>query len=593
MKRSLFVFTILAFVSVSLFSQSSDRVKEESNTNYVYKPDNSLYAKLWQQQVDARKSGDMETYNRVSKEITENCADKFTTAKPVTPDMFRVTNYQQPPFTPDVWGGDITVYANAVGGTSVGNPNPFSRNIRLGADTLGNQYASFLSGNKDTIIVFKSTNQGLTWTRIFSVLGSSSGYVHSFDMHITDSLSTFRLGFAITIVPDGGPTYAGSMYWLSLDQNGTPITVTPVVGAGSGRGYISPAIVSDGFTWTAGLTYWYMTYQNVDEATGAGTQALLAWSTNWGRNWLLDTARNTFNDYELDIDYNFGGDSIYVLLTNNLTTTNENLRLMYNALGNLGTGVSFKQVNPANAADNDRLGTIAMNRTTNEIAVLYTKFTGSNPDIRVSYSPDGTGPIGRWTVDQTVSGLPGNESFGTIKGQDRQGAFRVAFVSQGSGFDTVVYMSGFTAATLGNRIAVNNNTVVNNAPDVVGYKDGAFFSAGVLYSGTNALYYDGSPITVAVDPVGGVLPSSFALEQNYPNPFNPATSIKFSIPKSGLVLLKVFDVTGREVASLVNGELNAGTYKTEFNASQLGSGIYFYKLVADGFTETKKMILIK
>ena len=320
---------------------------------------------------------------------------------------------------------------------------------------------------------------------------------------------------------------------------------------------------------------------------------MLAWSTNWGRSWLLDTARNSFNDYELDIDYNFGGDSIYVLLTNNLTTTNENLRLMYNALGNLGTGVSFKQVNPGNLADHDRLGTVAMNRTTNEIAVLYTKFNAGNPDIRISYSPDGTGPIGRWTSDQTVSGLPGIESFGTIKGQDRQGAFRLSFVSQGSGFDTVIYMSGFTAATLAGRTVANNNTVVNNAPDVVGYRNGGAFDGGVLYSGNNALYYDGSPLTVAVDPVGGVVPSAFALEQNFPNPFNPATTIKFSVPKSGIVMLKVFDVTGREVASLVNGELNAGTYKSEFNASQLGSGIYFYKLVGDGFTETKKMILIK
>lgn len=593
MRNYLFVFALLVFISASVFSQSPERIRQEANTDYVYTPDNSLYAKLWQQQVDARKSGDMETYNRVSKQIVESCPEKFTTGAPVTPDMFRVINHQQPPFTPDVWGGDITVYANAVGGTSVGNPNPFSRNVRLGADTLGNQYASFLSGNKDTIIIFKSTNQGMAWTRLYSVLGNSTSYIHSFDMHITDSLSSFRLGFAITLVPDAGPTYAGSMYWLSVDQNGNPVSVTAVMSPAGGRGYISPAIVSDGFSWGASATYWYMTYQNVDESTGAGTQALLSWSTNWGRTWLLDTARNTFNDYELDIDYNFGGDSIYVLLTNNLTTTNENLRLMYNALGNLGTGVAFKQVNPANTADHDRLGTVAMNRTTNEIAVLYTKFTGSNPDIRVSYSPDGTGPIGRWTSDQTVSGLPGIESFSTIKGQDRQGAYRIAFVSQGSGFDTVIYMSGFTAATLGGRTVVNNNTVANNAPDVVGYRSGAFFDGGVLYSGNNALYYDGSPLVVAVDPVGGVLPSAFALEQNYPNPFNPATTIKFSIPKNGLVQLKVFDVTGSEVASLVNGELNAGSYKADFNASQLGSGVYFYKLVADGYSETKKMILIK
>jgi hypothetical protein len=589
------IFTALFFIVFvsSAFSQSADEIRREANTDYVYTPDNSEYAKLWSQQVAARKSGDMETYTRVSKEIVQKFPDKFVANGQNTDNPFKVINHQQPPFTPDSWGGDITVYANAVGGTTAGNPNPFNRNIRLEADSLGNQYAAFLTADKDTMLVYKSTNLGANWVRIFSVLGSSTQYIHSIDMSITDSANAFRLGFAICLVPDAGPTYAGSMYWLSLDQTGTAISVTPIVGTSGGRGYISPALVSDGFSWSAANTYWYMTYQNVDASTGVGTQALLAWSTNWGRTWLLDTARNSFNDYELDIDYNFGADSIYVLLTNNLTTTNENLRLMYNALGNLGTGVAFKQVNPGNTADHDRLGTLAANRQTNELAVLYTKFTGANQDIRVSYSPDGTGPIGRWTSDVTVSGLAGNESNGTIKCQERQGAMRVSYVSAGSGFDTVKYMSGFTAATLSGNQVVNGNTVSANAPAVIGFRDGSGFNGGVLYAGNNALYYDGSPLFVGIDPVGNTIPSSFSLEQNYPNPFNPATTIKFSVPQAGLVTLKIFDVTGREVASLISGEINAGTYKADFNASSLGSGVYFYKLTGNGFTDTKKMILIK
>ena len=89
------------------------------------------------------------------------------------------------------------------------------------------------------------------------------------------------------------------------------------------------------------------------------------------------------------------------------------------------------------------------------------------------------------------------------------------------------------------------------------------------------------------------LPSKFELFQNYPNPFNPGTNINFSIPNSSFVILKVYDVLGKEVANLVNEELSAGTYNFNFDAAKLTSGIYFYRIQTDNFVETKKMILLK
>jgi hypothetical protein len=88
-------------------------------------------------------------------------------------------------------------------------------------------------------------------------------------------------------------------------------------------------------------------------------------------------------------------------------------------------------------------------------------------------------------------------------------------------------------------------------------------------------------------------PKDFALSQNYPNPFNPTTNIKFAIPKSGFVKLTVTDMTGREVATLINEQLNVGSYEYTFNASNLASGVYFYKLTSGDFVSTKKMTLIK
>jgi len=95
------------------------------------------------------------------------------------------------------------------------------------------------------------------------------------------------------------------------------------------------------------------------------------------------------------------------------------------------------------------------------------------------------------------------------------------------------------------------------------------------------------------------VPSSYSLGQNYPNPFNPITNVKFSIIKAEQVKLIVYDIQGREVQTLVNERLQPGTYEAAFDGSRLGgsstinSGVYFYKLITDGFTETKKMLMIK
>lgn len=98
-------------------------------------------------------------------------------------------------------------------------------------------------------------------------------------------------------------------------------------------------------------------------------------------------------------------------------------------------------------------------------------------------------------------------------------------------------------------------------------------------------------------PVGGIqtveIPNYYSLDQNYPNPFNPSTSIKYSVPETRLVTLKVFDVLGREVATLVNETKNPGFHTVNFDASNLASGIYFYRIDAGSFSSIKRMVLVK
>lgn len=100
--------------------------------------------------------------------------------------------------------------------------------------------------------------------------------------------------------------------------------------------------------------------------------------------------------------------------------------------------------------------------------------------------------------------------------------------------------------------------------------------------------------SIGIQTINSEIPTAFTLEQNYPNPFNPVTNIKFGLPKGSFVTLKVYDVLGKEVASLINNRnLQAGNYVYDFNAANIPSGVYFYKLITADFTDVKKMMLIK
>jgi hypothetical protein len=112
-----------------------------------------------------------------------------------------------------------------------------------------------------------------------------------------------------------------------------------------------------------------------------------------------------------------------------------------------------------------------------------------------------------------------------------------------------------------------------------------------LNSGSAYIYHGFVPVNVDDEQSGN--PTHFSLMQNYPNPFNPKTKINYQIPKISFVTIKIYDVLGNEIATLVNEENSGGSYYVEFDATALPSGVYFYQLKAGNFIETKKMVLLK
>lgn len=131
--------------------------------------------------------------------------------------------------------------------------------------------------------------------------------------------------------------------------------------------------------------------------------------------------------------------------------------------------------------------------------------------------------------------------------------------------------------------------------EVVLKVDGTLFASGKLLP---SLESDIATVSITVEPliradVDRELPFQYALSQNYPNPFNPVTTIEYSIPTAEQVTLRVFNMLGREVATLVEGIQAPGIHEVQFNAGNLPSGMYVYRLEASGFNETKKLILLK
>jgi|GEM_PF-6964088 hypothetical protein len=143
-------------------------------------------------------------------------------------------------------------------------------------------------------------------------------------------------------------------------------------------------------------------------------------------------------------------------------------------------------------------------------------------------------------------------------------------------------------------ISTNINFIAKTGETVgITLKDGQPDIGVVLTDNITYSTGDGVSTTPTSAKNAGELPVGFVLNQNFPNPFNPTTRISFSIPQQSFVSLKVFDITGREIAELINRELNAGSYTSDFNAANLSSGIYLYSLKTSGFTQTRKMLLIK
>ena len=236
------------------------------------------------------------------------------------------------------------------------------------------------------------------------------------------------------------------------------------------------------------------------------------------------------------------------------------------------------------------------------VVVADTNKLGFIPYVGIAYND------GQMTHPNIGTSADGNAIFisffatsGTVDGSDSTSNCAIwLFASNNGGITWPIYskVSPPTPVKDWRYVSIsklNDNSGTNYYANMIATRGNV---AGTFTGGAPAsledVYFLRSTVTfTSINTISTEVPAKYSLSQNYPNPFNPATSIKFAITKAGFVSLKIYDLTGREISSLVNENLSAGTYNYAYNASNLSSGIYFYTLKADGFSETKKMMLIK
>jgi len=228
--------------------------------------------------------------------------------------------------------------------------------------------------------------------------------------------------------------------------------------------------------------------------------------------------------------------------------------------------------------------------------------TDINGNVYVSGNKSGKGliikydPNGNLLWEKEITGSGGNEIINSLLIDAPGDVYGTGKIAAGSYFDFVTVKLN-PAGTVQWQATHNGSGNLNDFGNAIG-TDGSgniYVSGSSVESGQNGNFctIKYAPGTIGVQHLSGEILGKFSLSQNYPNPFNPATSIEFSLPKLSFVKLIIYDVMGSEVKVLVNEQLSPGTYKADWPASGYAGGVYFYKIITNGYTETRKMILVK
>lgn len=494
--KYLFVLILsLSFVFAS-FAQTDEEIRREAYPDDPVVGELTAFQILWKNLIEARKNSDVRMYEILSEQLRNEFLEKFEGYKMPTPLNFATREEIEAFNANNLTEAEMQLYAGSVatfGTTTQSGGNPRTVRIRTAAD--GTQFLAFGPATRDTLYIFRSTDAGANWT-LLTAVSSAGSLGRGFDFYIADTTGGYRLGVVLSTET---ATDLGVLSFLSFrPDNPFPLIANTFAIPDAGRGFIHPVIVSDGYYYEPASTYWYVAYQDYSTSTPTSNPVRAALTTDWGQTWVFTLVRSTFNDYDVSIEVGSyaAEDTVFVVLSNNLTVSNPNLRIRKVALSNF-TG-TFSQFNPATTSDPEFHGLLKVDRTTGEMICTFTRTTGGINNVAYVFSRP-AGPYFVPTAPTFVAQSAYNEGgldVHCVEGQTS--IWRFAYLASGA-VDTVVYKWSLDLATgVDGHIAVNTvnpsnqifPTVSGHIIDLVemGNNDGS----GFAYSGTgnSGIYYN-------------------------------------------------------------------------------------------------------
>jgi photosystem II stability/assembly factor-like uncharacterized protein len=511
-----------------------------------------------------------------------------------------------------------------------------------------------LTGFTGQTVAVKSTDGGSTYA---SVTLPGSGTCYSFNTIQGSNKFWYNRGASIYYSSDNGANFAsqftgtGTYQAMSLVQSGQTIRGWSVTSAGLIAMYnetAAPPIPSG--TWTeqtSGITTALQSVSAVDDdiAWACGVSGKVLRTTNKGVNWVdksgnIPTTNPLYNIFAWDantaicVSSPSAGGSVTIYKTSNGGT---NWITGFTLTASLAFGDDLYMTSATNAYyigdpqggnwhllsstnGGDNWATWSTFPTTNTTGTYNNGacFLGTqvwfcdNGNSKINYSSNMGVNWSQQTITLTeltaicfinpTRGLAGGSTSASgLLSTTNGGTTWTAITNPVTGS-----ISGIVGASTSWWVSQQGTSVYTSSNDGANFSSAYTAPAGSFYHLTKSrsgatiwgvrsnggISRFGTPIN-GISTISNEVPSSYSLSQNYPNPFNPVTKINFALPKSGLVTLKVYDILGKEVATLVNEVKTAGTYNYEFDGTLLTSGVYFYRIESNGFTDIKKMMLIK
>ena len=292
------------------------------------------------------------------------------------------------------------------------------------------------------------------------------------------------------------------------------------------------------------------------------------------------------NDIEVAVD---GLNKVHVVYTTNANFGGGALMYFNNeggSLVNIPTGLGANVQNPDITIDNNNIVHIIYKLSTDNRIYLISRPSGGSFTTPVAIVPSSIGNPVFWRGIDTDANGRLYVSYAQNSSSATKGVFLVHGIGSNFSQPILVYQDSAGAyLSMGSTsVTAKGNGEIAVTFDPAASRFGNVVSDIFLKQGTLTLTGIEEPVEAATD---------YKLFDNYPNPFNPSTNIRFSIPQSGLVILKVFDGAGKLVRTLVNHVHSAGSYEYTLDAAGLSSGVYYYSLEAGEYRETKKMLLVK